>query len=303
MIDPTSNSISKFKYKTIIPDSYKHDYIKKNEVNSNNDKVNHNSYNVNSSYLDENERKESSYSETSPNVANSKFLKQAIMKDSNKKTFDTDEEDEAVKKKIETAARRFSKPLVSSHYEDPQQQTISISALKLFTNVSETVTKLLIDNQNCLNELKIHKKQRMDSKTGMNFYVENNKNLLQTKPLWRHRAEGNFKPPQHLILKGKKLLRAILHAIVFLSIRPFIRIKNRRKIEIEKKKKEFKKSINVFSEFCHEWIGKMIQLPIISIIQVFIYFLFIYFFCLFSVCIRYIIFTKFFFFLEKNKKQ
>ena len=93
--------------------------------------------------------------------------------------------------------------------------------------------------------------------------------LLNILPLWRHRLRGNINPKSEEILKGKSLFRVACIVVLYFYVKPQISILNRKSQTRSSEMDSLLKSILLFLDNSGHWIGKVVRLPISSIIQVF----------------------------------
>jgi hypothetical protein len=99
-------------------------------------------------------------------------------------------------------------------------------------------------------------------------HSEENKSALHMLPLWKHKANGNNNPPRHLIMNNYRLFRIVAQAIFCLVVIPQSNIYKRRKAVMAHNKNEFSRTLHVVVESLGEWMGKIVQLPISSVVTV-----------------------------------
>jgi hypothetical protein len=92
-------------------------------------------------------------------------------------------------------------------------------------------------------------------------------------PRWRHEAAGNKDPTPSLILGGKRLFRVIALMVLHFYAKPILKVRKRRVESKEVLLKEFALSSKLFFDICSGWVGRVVQVPLLSILKVCISFI------------------------------
>jgi hypothetical protein len=116
---------------------------------------------------------------------------------------------------------------------------------------------------------KAQKAQREESKQNR----QNIESLLKKQnatmrlPLWRHKLAGILNPPKSQIIGGSRLFRCVVLSVIAMIIRPSLTISGRELKRMQTFRKEFDKTLIIVLESISDWLGKIVQLPITSIVQ------------------------------------
>jgi hypothetical protein len=116
-------------------------------------------------------------------------------------------------------------------------------------------------------KLKLEEKQRRQKlKLQMDSLLRGQ--VLNILPRWRHRLRGNWNPKPEEILKGKSLFRVGYLMVMYFYIKPRRAIQHRKAQTKASEMDSFLKSLLLLIDNMGHWIGKLVKLPISSIIQV-----------------------------------
>lgn len=166
----------------------------------------------------------------------------------------------------------------------PSSNPDALQCRKKLQDLTDNMKKVHLDNQTTLdktssttsaaqveNEKKEKKVARLENKERIESLLKHTESKPMRMPLWRHRFLKNdplYNPPPELILKGKSLWRTIVTAMIGLYFKPML-VTNKRKLRMkDKQKADLLRNLLIYSETVGEWTGKLVQLPIASIIQV-----------------------------------
>eukprot|EP01039_Chlorochromonas_danica_P004287 gene4287-4707_t len=87
-------------------------------------------------------------------------------------------------------------------------------------------------------------------------------------PRWKHRLyHNNPNPPLQNIMKSGRLFRTIAWSLCVLVTGPLLEIYRRRGKYRDREKREFKHTLSLFIETLDDWIGRLIQLPLSSMVE------------------------------------
>jgi hypothetical protein len=92
--------------------------------------------------------------------------------------------------------------------------------------------------------------------------------VLNILPLWRHRLRGNVNPKPEEILKGKSLFRVGYLMVMHFYVKPRLTIHHRKAQTKASEMDSLLKSLLLFTDNTGHWLGKLVKLPVSSIIQV-----------------------------------
>lgn len=87
-------------------------------------------------------------------------------------------------------------------------------------------------------------------------------------PLWKHKLQGQRKPPPEQVIKGKVLFKLIAISIIGLIVHPQLVIKKRKLQFYDHNKRKFAQTLQIILGSMEEWMAKTVQLPITSIVTV-----------------------------------
>jgi hypothetical protein len=92
--------------------------------------------------------------------------------------------------------------------------------------------------------------------------------VLNILPLWRHRLRGNMNPKPEEILRGKSLFRVACLMVMQFYVKPHLAIQRRKAQTRSSEMDSMLKSLLLFIDNTGHWLGKLVKLPLSSIIQV-----------------------------------
>jgi hypothetical protein len=142
---------------------------------------------------------------------------------------------------------------------------------KVLNTLAETMTQTVAESGTALKKLNA-KRNRLPPAEKAKRKMENmfkvNANAPPVMPLWRHKLNGRPDPPKETILKGVRLLRLIVRAVLILFIKPNLSILRRKLNARENERKDLQKSLKLVAESFDDWLGKLVQLPVSSVAQV-----------------------------------
>lgn len=87
-------------------------------------------------------------------------------------------------------------------------------------------------------------------------------------PLWRHRLRGNFMPRADQVLKPKSILRGLICAVFVFYSKPKVAALRKKRAKKAVEEENLHKTMTLFRDACHSWMGKLARIPISSIVQV-----------------------------------
>lgn len=116
-------------------------------------------------------------------------------------------------------------------------------------------------------KMKLEEKQkRQKLKLQMDSLLQGqNLNIL---PLWRHRLRGTINPKPEEVLKGKSMFRVAYYMVMHFYVKPRLSVQNRKAQTKSSEMDSLLKSLLLFIDNTSHWLGKLIKIPISSIIQV-----------------------------------
>jgi hypothetical protein len=168
-----------------------------------------------------------------------------------------------------------------------QNQSLIISSLQL-EKIAKEAESSCLNHQKYLEDLdKLHqtakntndksrrkaklKEENKKDREKIQSLLSNQKHIesvdSMAKPLWRHKLLGNHTPPKATIISGRKLFRVIAWSVVVMIISPLNLVYQRKKKKAESSRRELDKSLRIMLESFAEWMGKVVQLPLVSIVQ------------------------------------
>jgi hypothetical protein len=145
-------------------------------------------------------------------------------------------------------------------------------------HLNENLNQIVEDNKKAIENDKTKllpkAKQKQQEKKNANYQARQDiesllkKNGQTTKiPLWRHRLQGTLNPPRELIMGGKKLFRAIALSVIAMLIGPARTVYLKKAEKREMNSKEFVKTLQIVTDGVDDWMSKLVQLPIASIVH------------------------------------
>jgi hypothetical protein len=197
------------------------------------------------------------------------------------------------KKKKQKTSEQIQKKKLQKEKESQQRNLLeqSLTDLKRFSHHLDAAiddnkkllngdlpildSKLNLLDQNKMTEaereqkkkLKMEEKQkRQKLKLQMDSLIRGQ--ILNILPRWRHRLRGNWNPKPEEILKGKSLFRVGYLMVMYFYVKPRHAIQHRKAQTKSSEMDSFLKSLLLLIDNTGHWIGKLIKLPISSIIQV-----------------------------------
>lgn len=108
----------------------------------------------------------------------------------------------------------------------------------------------------------------LQQKDGNNNKDGETKEPVIRLPLWKHKLQGNRRPPKEQILKGKALFRVIAMSILGIISYPQVSIKRKKLQFYDHNKRKFAQTLQIILGTMEEWMVKVVQLPITSIVTV-----------------------------------
>ncbi len=144
-----------------------------------------------------------------------------------------------------------------------------------------TQLEALVQENNALlvhpDELKQSATQELDEeqahdKKKRNYLKEMLKSQISGKsqfamPMWRHIAAGNHNPPPELVMKGAALFRCIANIIIALVVRPRLSVRDKQASERDAEMQSLMKSLKLYIEPATSWMGKIVKIPLQTIVQ------------------------------------
>ena len=166
-------------------------------------------------------------------------------------------------------------------YEKEKSKNKADAYDKKLTGLSQDIARSVQDYNKALqkdaDDLLSDEKRRQNAKKEATDKTKNiMENLIKRserknknrKPLWRHRLAGLSNPPPDLLITGPQLFRAVVKAIIGLIIRPRLLIFHRKTSTQTKERRVLSKTLNVLSDSITEWMGKLVQVPVSTLVQV-----------------------------------
>jgi hypothetical protein len=142
---------------------------------------------------------------------------------------------------------------------------------KVLSTLAESMTQTVTDSGTALKKLNA-KKNRLPPAERAKRKMENmfkvNANAPPVMPLWRHKLNGRPDPPKETILRGVRLFRLVVRAVLLVFIKPNLSILKRKLNARENERKDLQKSLKLVAESFDDWLGKLVQLPVSSVAQV-----------------------------------
>lgn len=92
--------------------------------------------------------------------------------------------------------------------------------------------------------------------------------LTYSMPRWRHVAAGVTDPQPEYVLGGKRLFRLVARLVLHFYAKPILKVRKRRLEDKGGLMEEFARSSQLFFDICSGWVGKVVQIPLMSILQV-----------------------------------
>jgi hypothetical protein len=86
-------------------------------------------------------------------------------------------------------------------------------------------------------------------------------------PLWRHRLRGNFMPRPDQVLRPKNIFKGIICAVFVFYSKPKIAALRKKRAKKLMEEENLVKTMTLFRDACHSWMGKLARVPISSIVQ------------------------------------
>jgi hypothetical protein len=90
-------------------------------------------------------------------------------------------------------------------------------------------------------------------------------------PLWRHRLRGNFMPRPDQVLRPKSIFKGIICAVFVFYSKPKVAALRKKRAKKLLEEENLAKTMTLFRDACHSWMGKLARVPISSIVQVRVY--------------------------------
>ena len=115
-----------------------------------------------------------------------------------------------------------------------------------------------------LEEEKMKRKEAKDRVRTLLMKYERDNHTLKT-PLWRHKLRGSIAPPPDMVLRGKSLWRVITRAIIFIFIRPYLHVINRKKATRIQEREFLERTLLLYGANCDHWIGRLVRIPLLSL--------------------------------------
>ena len=110
--------------------------------------------------------------------------------------------------------------------------------------------------------------KRMSNKNKIVELIEGTEKLTYAMPRWRHEMLGNLNPRPEYILRGKKLFRLIARIVLHFYVKPMLNVRQKKFQDRYNLMKEFSRSTKLFFDICCGWMGKLMYIPVTSILQV-----------------------------------
>jgi hypothetical protein len=162
-----------------------------------------------------------------------------------------------------------SRPKKPMHFNQ-KLHTLSEEMAQAVGENSKLLTTALDD------QLPVNKRKQKEKRAAHARHRQDIESQLQNQPVsaveilpkWKHLLNNNFHPAPNKVMKSYRLFRAIAWAVVHMITNPIISINRRKSKYIERDKREFKHTLDLFTETLDDWMGKLIQLPLASIVQV-----------------------------------
>lgn len=159
-------------------------------------------------------------------------------------------------------------------YEQPVQPPIRNphrEDSKLLSSLSESLTTTVAASATVLKKLNA-KKNRIPpaerAKRKLEEMIKINAKTPAVMPLWRHRLNGRHDPPPETVLRGRRLFRLIAKAVMYMFIKPTVAVIRRKLNARESHRKDLQKTLRLLAGAFDDWLGKIVQLPVTSIVQV-----------------------------------
>ena len=143
--------------------------------------------------------------------------------------------------------------------------------IKLLNTLAESMNKTVEDSNSMLKKLNA-KKNKLPEAEKVKKRIENlikvNATSPTVLPLWRHKLNGNPNPAPETVLKGKRLFRVIVKSLLNMFIKPTIMKLKRTMASRESERRDLQRSLKLISDSFDDWIGKLVHLPVSSVVQV-----------------------------------
>lgn len=203
---------------------------------------------------------------TNPTIADTSSASSAL----NEPTAVKDE----VHKTIDARKSKYSNKDSDDKNFRPQQTATKLNMLaedmsKAVTRFSEDLTRE--ENQK-LSDAKRKKKAAKDAlsvdKKKIESLLKENDKVPVRMPLWRHRLYGRYNPDERTVLRGVRLFRVIARSLLYLILVPSLATFKRKQSRRESERKDLERMLKIVSGEFDDWFGKLIHLPVSSIVQV-----------------------------------
>lgn len=158
--------------------------------------------------------------------------------------------------------------------------SLSLAAKKTLAELNENMNKVVDENKETLDKTHANETQKRENekKTANQENKKKFESLIKKSegnpirfPLWKHRMLRNdkyYNPPADTVLKGKSLWKAITISVIVLFVKPMVLVRRLKTKLKDKEKAELQRALLIYAETADDWLGKLVQLPIASIVQV-----------------------------------
>ena len=117
-----------------------------------------------------------------------------------------------------------------------------------------------------LDEEQVHdKRKRNYLKEMLKNQISNRKQFAM--PMWRHIAAGNPNPPPELVMKGISLFKCAANIIIAFVVRPRLSVRNKQAKIRQAETQSLMKSLKLYIDPTTNWLGKVVKIPLQTIVQ------------------------------------
>lgn len=170
---------------------------------------------------------------------------------------------------IEKAIQAPKRSQKIEHNDDNAKESLQVFLLQLNAMIAQN--NALLENTESKVKEDSHDDEVHERKK-RNYIKEMLKNQLNQRtlfcmPLWRHKLLGNPNPPPDFVMKGKAMFRCIVNMIICVFIRPMIAVRERNLRQREGARSDLMRTLNMYIDPTSAWIGKIIRIPVSSLVQ------------------------------------
>jgi hypothetical protein len=168
-------------------------------------------------------------------------------------------------KKEKIPVEPFPDPVVSPYMQE-------------LLSLAEKTTKAIDDNKDVLGETNEARKQKEKEKSA-EFIEERRmklRELLALKlldgdtvrlPMWKHKLNGEFDPPDAHVFKGKLLFQVIVKSMIVMFIHPMFVVKRRRLDMRDRERIDLAHTMTLYADATKAWLGKCVKAPLATLEQ------------------------------------